>query len=41
MGIYVGDRQFINASSRQGVSYASLDDQYYRDRFLGAKRILP
>ncbi len=40
IGIYVGNRKFIHASSTQGVSYSSLDSQYFLQRFLGAKRIL-
>lgn len=40
MGIYVGNRKFIHASSSQGVNYNSLDDSYYSKRYVGAKRIL-
>ena len=40
VGIYAGDRQMLHASSQTGVSYASLDDTYFSERFLGAKRIL-
>lgn len=40
VGIYAGDRQMLQASSKTGVSYASLDDPYFSERFLGAKRIL-
>lgn len=40
LGIYVGNRQFINAASSAGVSYASLDNPYFSERYLGAKRIL-
>lgn len=39
LGIYIGDRRFIHASSK-GVGYDSLDSDYYGSRFLGAKRIL-
>jgi gamma-D-glutamyl-L-lysine dipeptidyl-peptidase len=39
-GIYIGDRKFIHASSSQGVGYNSLDDEYYKQKFVGAKRIL-
>ncbi|GEM_PF-404870 len=40
LGIYVGNRQFINSASSLGVSYASLDNPYFSERYLGAKRIL-
>ena len=40
IGIYLGNRKFIQAASSEGVSYGSLDSEYYSKRFLGAKRIL-
>lgn len=39
-GIYVGDGRFIHASPSSGVSYARLEDDYWRPRFLGARRHL-
>ncbi len=39
IGIYVGDKQFIQASSG-GVKYGSLDSKYFSTHFIGAKRIL-
>ena len=41
VGIYLGDNRFVHAaSSRTGkVMVSSLTDQYWRDRFDGARRI--
>lgn len=38
VGIYVGEGRFVHASSSQGVSEASLDEDYFKERFLGARR---
>ena len=40
VGIYLGDRQFINASSSHGVSVASLDSSYWGACYIGARRVL-
>lgn len=41
VGIYVGDGKFIHASSAgRRVRVDSLDDSYYRRRYLGARRIV-
>ncbi len=39
VGIYAGDNQFIHAAS-DGIRYSSLDDDYYADKYLCARRIL-
>lgn len=39
VGIYIGDNQFINASS-DGVSVASLNSSYWSSRYVGAKRVI-
>lgn len=40
VGIYIGDNQFIHASSaRKRVSIDDLNKRYYRNRYIGAKRI--
>ena len=40
VGIYLGDSKMIHASSRdRRVVISSMNSQYYRSRFLGAKRI--
>ena len=38
VGLYVGDRSFTHSSVGTGVSFASLDDTYWKPRFLGARR---
>ena len=41
VGIYSGNDQFIHASSGAGyVTVTSLSTAYYRDRYLGARRII-
>ena len=39
VGIYLGDKKFIHASSQLGVRIDSLEMPYYRDRFYMAGRI--
>ena len=39
VGIYAGDNQFIHAAS-DGIRYSGLDDDYYADKYLCARRIL-
>ncbi|MFZ8832364.1 MAG: LysM peptidoglycan-binding domain-containing protein [Thermodesulfobacteriaceae bacterium] len=41
VGIYIGDNKFVHVSSkRRGFAIDSLDDPYFRARFVGAKRVL-
>jgi cell wall-associated NlpC family hydrolase len=41
-GIYIGDGQFVHASKRgSGVKISHLDDDWYRERWTGARRVLP
>ena len=44
VGIYAGDDRFVHAASegpRTGVTVSNLSAAYYRDRFLGARRVIP
>ena len=41
VGIYIGDNLFAHASSKKGVTISSLNHNYYKDRFMGSRRIKP
>jgi len=38
VGIYVGDQRFVHASYSRGVIVSSINEPYYVDRYLGARR---
>lgn len=40
VGIYLGHNKFVSASSSRGVSVSSLNDPYWHERYIGAKRLL-
>lgn len=40
LGIYIGNNQFIHASSSKGVTVTSLSNTYWAPRYYGAKRVL-
>ncbi|HLN21798.1 MAG TPA: C40 family peptidase [Bacteroidales bacterium] len=39
-GIYIGDNRFIHTSSGKGVTITSLDDSWWKDKFVYGTRVL-
>lgn len=40
VGIYAGNGQMLNASTSKGVSYASINSSYWKERFVKAVRVI-
>ena len=38
VGIYVGGSRFVHASYSRGVVLSSIEEPYFRDRFIGGRR---
>jgi cell wall-associated NlpC family hydrolase len=41
VGIYMGEGQFVHSAKSSGVIVSSLDENYYRRRYRGARRVIP
>ncbi|HEX9912423.1 MAG TPA: NlpC/P60 family protein [candidate division Zixibacteria bacterium] len=41
VGICIGNDRFVHASKSQGVIISSLEEEYYRRGYLGARRVIP
>ncbi|MGL4430935.1 MAG: NlpC/P60 family protein [Silvania sp.] len=39
VGVYIGDHQFIHASTSQGVTVSDLSDDYWQAHFITARRV--
>lgn len=40
VGVYLGHGEFVHASSSHGVMVSRLSDAYWRERYVGAKRLI-
>ena len=41
VGIYIGNGQFVHSAKSSGVIVSSLEENYYRKRYRGARRVIP
>ncbi|KEZ48780.1 cell wall-binding repeat-containing protein [Metabacillus indicus] len=40
VGIFIGNNEFIHASSSKGVSITTMDNVYFKPKYLGAKKVI-
>lgn len=40
VGVYIGEQQFIHASTSKGVTISSLDKKYWKSRYTEARRVV-
>jgi cell wall-associated NlpC family hydrolase len=41
VGIYIGEDKFVHSSRSQGVIISSLEEKYYSQNYVGARRVIP
>lgn len=41
VGIYIGEGKFVHSTEDLGVIVSSLDEDYYKKRYIGARRVIP
>jgi cell wall-associated NlpC family hydrolase len=41
VGIYIGVGKFVHSTKGYGVVVSSLDEEYYRKTYIGARRVIP
>ena len=41
VGIYIGEGRFVHSAKSSGVIVSSLDENYYKRRYRGARRVIP
>jgi cell wall-associated NlpC family hydrolase len=41
VGIYIGEGKFVHSTKGYGVIVSSLDEEYYRKTYIGARRVIP
>jgi hypothetical protein len=41
VGIYIGEGKFVHSIEGYGVIVSSLDEEYYRKSYIGARRVIP
>ncbi|MCY9141802.1 C40 family peptidase, partial [Peribacillus frigoritolerans] len=39
VGIYIGNGQFISATSSKGITITDMDNSYWKPKYLGAKTL--